>query len=98
MLKDSNKNYDSILVLKTDAVNLCSELYIRGSNKEISTLETIIAKEGKWEKVSDKLSGELLYYRIYEDNNHFKYTDYNPKIHKCVEKKTTLEVILNFYP
>ena len=88
----------NLLYLKTDAVNLCSELYIRGSNKEISTLETIIAKEGKWEKVSDKLSGELLYYRIYEDNNHSKYTDYNPKIHKCVEKKTTLEVILNFYP
>ena len=97
MLQDSDKNYDSILVLKTAAVNLCSELYIRGSNKEISTLETIIAKEGKWEKLSDELSDEL-YYRIYEDNNHSKYTDYNPKIHKCVEKKTTLEVILNFYP
>ena len=97
MLQDSDKNYDSILVLKTAAVNLCSELYIRGSNKEISTLETIIAKEGKWKKLSDELSGEL-YYRIYEDNNHSKYTDYNPKIHKCVEKKTTLEVTLNFYP
>ena len=87
----------NLLYLKTDAVNLCSELYIRGSNKEISTLETIIAKEGKWKKLSDELSGEL-YYRIYEDNNHSKYTDYNPKIHKCVEKKTTLEVTLNFYP
>lgn len=97
MLQDSDKNYDSILVLKTDAVNLCSELYIRGSNKEISTLETIIAKEGKWEKLSDELSDEV-YYRIYEDNNHSKYTDYDPKIHKCVEKKTTLEVTLNFYP
>lgn len=97
MLQDSDKNYDSILVLKTDSINLCSELYVRGSNKEISTLETIIAKEGKWEKLSDELSDEL-YYRIYEDNNHSKYIDYDPKIHKCVEKKTTLEVTLNFYP
>lgn len=31
MLKDSDKNYDSILVLKTDAVNLCSELFVRGT-------------------------------------------------------------------
>lgn len=92
MLKDPDKNYDSILVLKTDSVNLCSELYVRGSNEEISTLETIIAKEGKWEKLSEEL------YRVYEDNNHSKYTDYNLKIHKCVEKKTTLEITLNFYP
>lgn len=31
MLKDPDKNYDSILVLKTDSVNLCSELFIRGT-------------------------------------------------------------------
>lgn len=91
MLKDPDKNYDSILVLKTDSINLCSELYVRGSNGEISTLETIVAKEGKWKKLSEEL------YRIYENNNHSKYTDYNSKIHKCVEKKTTLEVTLNFY-
>lgn len=84
MLKDPDKNYDSILVLKTDSINLCSELYVRGSNGEISTLETIVAKEGKWKKLSEEL------YRIYEDNNHSKYTDYNSKIHKCVEKKLLL--------
>lgn len=38
MLQDSDKNYDSILVLKTDAINLCSELYVRGEkNKPIIT-------------------------------------------------------------
>ena len=31
MLQDSDKNYDSILVLETDATNLCSELFIRGT-------------------------------------------------------------------
>ena len=31
MLKDSDKNYDSILVLETDATNLCSELFVRGT-------------------------------------------------------------------
>lgn len=91
MLQDSDKNYDSILVLKTDSVNLCSELYVRGSNREISTLETIIAKEGKWKKLSNGS------YRIYEDDKQSKYTDYDPNTHKCVEKKTTLEVTLNFY-
>lgn len=86
-----DKLYDSNLYLTTDASNLCSELYVRGSNREISTLETIIAKEGKWEKLPNGL------YRIYEDDKQSKYTDYDPKIHKCVEKKTTLEVTLNFY-
>lgn len=31
MLQDSDKNYDSILVLETDVTNLCSELFIRGT-------------------------------------------------------------------
>lgn len=31
MLQDSDKNYDSILVLETDATNLCSELFVRGT-------------------------------------------------------------------
>lgn len=31
MLQDSDKNYDSILVLETNATNLCSELFIRGT-------------------------------------------------------------------
>ena len=87
-----DKLYDSNLYLATDASNLCSELYVRGNNQEISTLETIIAKEGKWEKLSNEL------YRIYEDDKRSKYTDYDPNTHRCVEKKTTLEVTLNFYP
>lgn len=86
-----DKLYDSNLYLTTDASNLCSELYVRGKDQEISTLETITAKEGEWEKLSNGL------YRIYEDDKHSKYTDYNPNIHRCVEKKTTLEVTLNFY-
>ena len=86
-----DKLYDSNLYLTTDASNLCSELYVRGSNREISTLETIIAKEGKWEKLPNGL------YRIYEDDKQSKYTDYDPNTHRCVEKKTTLEVTLNFY-
>ena len=86
-----DKLYDSNLYLTTDASNLCSELYVRGSNREISTLETIIAKEGKWEKLPNGL------YRIYEDDKQSKYTDYDPNTHRCVERKTTLEVTLNFY-
>lgn len=89
IVKESEKYY---LQLKVDATELCSELYVRGSNREISTLETIIAREGKWEKLSSGL------YRIYEDDNRSRYTDYAPDIHRCVEKKTTLEVTLNFYP
>ena len=87
-----DKLYDSNLYLTTDASNLCSELYVRGNNQEISTLETITAKEGKWEKLSEKL------YRVYENDSHSKYTDYDTDVHRCVEKKTTLEVTLNFYP
>ena len=86
-----DKLYDSNLYLTTDASNLCSELYVRGNNQEISTLETITAKEGKWEKLSDKL------YRVYENDSHSKYTDYDTDVHRCVEKKTTLEITLNFY-
>ena len=86
-----DKLYDSNLYLTTDASNLCSELYVRGSNQEISTLETIIAKEGKWKKLSNGS------YRIYEDDKQSKYTDYDPNIHRCIEKKAILEVTLNFY-
>ena len=86
-----DKLYDSNLYLTTDASNLCSELYVRGNNQEISTLETVTAKEGKWEKLSEKL------YRVYENDSHSKYTDYDTNAHRCVEKKTTLEITLNFY-
>lgn len=54
-------------------------------------METIRAKKGQWEKLPNGL------YRIYEDDKHSKYTDYDPNTHRCVKKKTTLEVTLNFY-
>lgn len=81
------------LVLKVDASELCSELYVRGSNQEITTLETIRAKKGQWEKLSESQ------YRVYEDNNHTLYTDYDPEVHRCKEneKDSSLEVTLNFY-
>lgn len=91
-VKNGVDKFDSNLYLTTDASNLCSELYVRGNNQEISTLETITAKEGKWEKLPEKL------YRVYENDSHSKYTDYDPNTHRCVEKETTLEVTLNFYP
>ena len=81
----------NLLYLKTDAVNLCSELFVRGNNKEISTLETIQIKNGNWQKLQEGL------YRVYENDSHPRYVDYDPKIHRCVEKETSLEITLNFY-
>lgn len=79
------------LALKVDASELCSELYVRGSNQEITTLETIRAKKGQWEKLSE------FQYRVYEDNNHTLYTDYDLRVHRCKENESSLEVTLNFY-
>ena len=81
------------LALKVDASELCSELYVRGSNQEITTLETIRVKKGQWEKLSE------FQYRVYEDNNHTLYTDYDLRVHRCKEneKDSSLEVTLNFY-
>lgn len=50
-------------------------------------------KKGQWEKLSE------FQYRVYEDNNHTLYTDYDLRVHRCKEneKDSSLEVTLNFY-
>lgn len=53
MLKDQDRNYDSILILKAPYVDICSELYQRGikeNGKYISKITNLPDKKTEWYK------------------------------------------------